>query len=124
MSEICYGSGSTMGRLSPLLLSIILALVSLTYAGMGIFGMGSHSMSMDHGMAPVDCVEHCIATTSPISVLPAAIAVPFLPTLAVALLALAASALVDSALPFHGRWREGIGKRLLRQDLATVILRN
>jgi len=98
-------------------------LFTATIAGMGAFGMGTMAgADMTHGPA-TDCVEHCLASVPDAST-------PAMPFLALAVLAVVAVVLpqalhaVVAAAPLRERWREAFARLLLRQSLATVILRN
>ena len=124
-----------------LLLSLLLALIVLvasTFGGMTIFGMHPAMAGMDdtlgcagddcltnHHMDTqgMDCLDHCISVMSPASVTP----VPFDLTivfLTETLIALSLTWLAIYFLPAVERWREGIGKFLLHQHLATIVLRD
>jgi hypothetical protein len=101
-----------------------LFLFAATLAGMGVFGMGTMAgMDMHHGPS-TDCVEHCLASIpdagSP--TVPMLAGVVFV-VLAV-LLPRAEDAGAGRPSPVRQRWRDAFGRLLLRQSLATVILRN
>ncbi len=124
-----------MHRTLILFLSASIILLATTFAGMAFFGMGSE-MAMKHGtcigsacdsmpggMAGMECVNHCLST------LPVSSPVPLLSLAIVALVLLVF--FLREQLPEVGsvelvrhRWRSGIGKILLHQNLSTIVLRH
>ncbi len=119
--------------LSFLIASLVLFVT--TFAGLAFFGMGS-GMATDHGtcigsvcdsmpgdMSGMECLSHCL------SAIPASSPAPLFP-FAVFVLALLILFLherlaeVGRVERVHPRWRSGIGKLLLHQNLSTIILRN
>lgn len=120
-----------------LILSILIAAIAFlttTFAGMAFFGMdgvmntghgyctGTGCDAMPHDMSGADCIDQCLSSIPP-SVPAAAPALALAIILTLALFFTEAS-IRTSFLPAAHRFREVIGKILLRQRLATVILRN
>lgn len=125
-----------MRRVFASFLAASIILLATTFAGMALFGMGA-GMGMDHGTCAgadchsmphetsgTECLSHCL------SLLPNSTPTLSFSLLASFVLALAlvlVSGRLDAGTrlaPKLRRWREGIGKILLRQKLATVILRD
>lgn len=128
-----------MRRIFLSILAASTIFLTTTFAGMAVFGMGTSAPEAGHHEACVgeachaeplqasgtECVDHCVAAIPPASVTTASsLAVTFV-FFALAALAGVGLFTVDRLLaPGIRRWREGIGKVLLRQSLATVMLRN
>ena len=123
-------------------LSFLLASILLTFstlAGMAIFGMHGVMTHMDSdscigvacptsgdmGTTGTDCLDHCLSVASSVTtvVTPMPFAFVFL-LVAVALLLAEWLPTISTYAPSIERWREGIGKLLLQQNLSTVILRD
>lgn len=123
--------------LSFLLSSILFSFATL--AGMAIFGMHGGGMFMGSDMcmgaacpetgdmeaSGAECLEHCLSATSTATTVVTPMPFAFITFIAVvALLVSAWSPALSTSSPSLRRWREGIGKLLLQQNLSTVILRD
>jgi hypothetical protein len=124
--------------LSFLLASILFSFTTL--AGMAIFGMHGGGMMMgaetcisatchDAGgmeTSGAECLEHCLSATSTATAVVTPL--PFALIVLIAAVAVLVFGWSPSPLstfnPSLRRWREGIGKLLLQQNLSTVILRD
>lgn len=116
-----------MKRLVHLFIASALLLFVTTYAGMAFFGMSDDAMkTMNHGAmtADMDCLDHCLAAVVPFTAATSSVAVAFVIMVAATFLLSAGIFSSASASRSLHRWREGIGKVLLRQRLASVILRD
>ena len=103
---------------------LIAAIVFLatTFAGMTVLGMQG-GMEMDsHG---VPCVERCLDTAASMTTTVTPAVFVLLAFIVLFLFVFPDWISGDGPrVPTLDRWREGIGKRLRHQQLATVILRN
>ena len=120
--------------------SLVLAttlLLTTTYGGMAVFGMGTGTQ-MEHGScvgeschtepgpgtAGMDCVDHCLSSI-PVATSVTPLASMVMMCVVLRMLAEVFEAAVVGRLRHaRSRWREGIRKRILKEALATVILRN
>lgn len=134
-----------MRRLLVTILTSSLLFLSVTFAGMSVFGMDAQmssgaeqcvgaachdemAMSMGHDApapAATDCVDHCLASARALTTS----TIPSVAMLAVILLFVAQLTLinersVETVGGIQRRLSEGIGKRLRHLQLATVVLRN
>ncbi len=121
--------------ITRILIAAVLFLAT-TFGGMAFFGMGSGGVHMeetcgsmpcgpmDHGPAPLDCLNHCLDQAAPSTVVPAPAAVPPLVLLVVLLLLADRSAAVGIFPVRSRRLEEAIGIGLRHRSLSTVILRN
>lgn len=110
-----------MPRTIASFLAALVVFLGTTFAGMTLFDM--HEMG-DMGTHPMSCVDHCLSTVSSLTS-----AVPVAGALLLLVVFLALFCREGLFPEFRVarnvyRWREGIGKILLKRQLATVILRN
>lgn len=128
-----------MQRLAASLLALAITLLTTTFAGMAMFGMGAHAVGMetDHCMSGdhceqsgtpdtsgMDCVNHCISATTTATTISASMVISFVLFVVFVFLSRNNNEQRSSPLYAFQRWREGIGKLLLKQQLAVVMLRN
>jgi hypothetical protein len=111
--------------------------VASTFGGMSIFGMHATMAAMDDGgcasstcvsthnmdVGDAACVSHCLSAAESTTATP----VPLTLALVVLVVVLISFASIISPETFPRaieRWREGIGKLLLHQHLAPVMVRD
>lgn len=129
----------SMKWLGALLLTFAITLLATTFAGMAMFGMNTQmvGMDMDHCMSGshcqqsnasdaggMDCVNHCISATTTATTTSAAVVISFVLFLVSVFLLQDGKKRHSKPLYALQRWREGIGKVLLHQQLAGVMLRD
>ena len=127
-----------MGQKAVFILIVGILLLGSTFAGLSLFGM-NHTMGMDSetclngycastsgmqdGMTGVTCIDHCLKTTAPETTVPTMLTLVF----TVLFLTFYFSdrlKIPDTFLSAVHRWHGTIGKFILQQNLATVVLRN
>lgn len=103
---------------------------SLLFLGLSFAGMLFSGMTYDSGMyhedVPVsaDCVDHCVDAASVAT--PVTSAMLLLPVLLSGFVTLFLSSIFSHAhlSSVFYRWREGIGKYFLHQQLSVVVIRD
>lgn len=128
-----------MRRLLATVLLAGFSLLTVTFAGLSLFGMSMHSgmgddacvglhcapMADGAGTHDMACVNHCLSAASALAnaVMPLSPAVGLLAALLFVLFAQIGTSFAPTRSRAY-RWREGIGKALRHRQLSTVILRN
>ncbi len=124
------------GTISKILIAVTLFMAA-TLGGMALFDMGTDmgtgmpcadqscdaSLGSDAAMTGAECVDHCLRVASPDGSVPAATSLSIALLVLILVRSFERPAIAVRAFASH-RWRDGIGKFLLQQQLSTVVLRD
>ncbi len=108
-------------------MSIVFLLFVMTYAGMAIFAaQGVMTDAAHHGPVAMglDCLDRCLSAVAPFTGAFSPLFVTAFSFVAFIMTFVATTPNVGVVRFSAHRWREGIGKTLVRQELSTIILRN